>query len=95
MAACAATAIAMRAARLGIELTSLAVSVHSESDARGLVGIDGISTAFTKMRMSIKIGADNVPEEQLRELAELSESQSPVSRTLRERSPMALEVSVV
>ena len=40
-----------QAAMLGIELKLLEVSVHSESDARGLVGIDGVSTALCGMRV--------------------------------------------
>ena len=45
--------------------------------------------------MSIEIGADNVPDQQLRNLAETSESQSTVNCTLRERPPLAIEVSLV
>jgi uncharacterized OsmC-like protein len=41
MAACTATSIAIRAARLGVELKLLEVSVESESDARAIVGIEG------------------------------------------------------
>lgn len=95
MASCAATAIAMRAAVLGVELRCLEVNVQSQSDARGLVGIAGISTSLANIRMSIKIGADNVPESQLRELAEWGEAHSPVGCTLREQPPIAVEVSVV
>lgn len=95
MASCTATAIAMRAAMAGIELRLLEVNVQSESDARGLVGIDGVPTALGGMRMSIRIGADGVDEATLRELATWGESTSPVSCTLRERPPVALEVSVV
>jgi uncharacterized OsmC-like protein len=94
MASCTATAIAMRAARLGITLRSLKVTVHSESDARGLTGIDGVSTALSGMRMSIEIGAENVPDQQLRDLAAIGEAQSPVNCTLRERPPLAIEVSL-
>ena len=94
MASCTATMIAMRAAMLGIELKSLEVSVDSEADARGLVGIEGVSTALCGMRMSIKIAADDATEEQLRELAEAAESTSPVSCTLRERPPIAVEIFV-
>ena len=83
------------AARLGIVLRSLKVTVHSESDARGLTGIDGVSTALSELRMSIEIGADNVPGQQLRDLAEVGELQSPVNCTLRERPPLTIEVSVV
>jgi uncharacterized OsmC-like protein len=95
MASCAATAIAMRAAMLGIELRSLEVVVESESDARGLVGIAGIPTALDGIRMTIKIGADSVPEPQLRELAKWGEAHSAVSCTLRERPPVAVEIAVV
>ena len=95
MASCAATAIAMRAAMLGIELRSLEVNVQSESDARGLVGIAQVPTALAGMRMAIQISADGVDQAQLRELAAWGEAHSPVSCTLRERAPVAVEVSVV
>jgi uncharacterized OsmC-like protein len=95
MASCAATAIAMRAAMLGIELRFLKVTVESESDARGLVGIAGIPTALDGIRMTIKIGADNISEPQLRELAAWGEAHSAVSCTLRERPPVAVEIAVV
>ena len=95
IASCTATAIAMRAAMLGVELKLLEVNVHSEADARGLVGIDGVSTALSGMQMSIKIAADDVSEKQLRELAETAEAISPVSCTLRERPPMAVEISII
>ena len=94
MASCTATAIAMRAAMLGVELKLLEVKVDSEADARGLVGIDGVSTALCEMRMSIKIAADNVSADQLRGLAEVAESISPVNCTLRERPPITVEISV-
>jgi uncharacterized OsmC-like protein len=95
MASCTATTIAARAARLGITLRSLKVTVHSESDARGLTGIDGVSTALSGLRISIEIGAENVPDQQLRDLAGIGEAQSPVNCTLRERPPLAIEVLLV
>jgi uncharacterized OsmC-like protein len=95
MAACTATSIAIRAARLGVELKSLEVSVESESDARGFVGIDGTSTAMSDMRMSIKIGADNVSEQELREIAEGGNALSAVGCTLQERPPVTLGIEVV
>jgi uncharacterized OsmC-like protein len=95
MASCAATAIAMRAAMLGIELRSLEVSVASESDARGLVGIPQAPTALGNMRMSIRIAADGVDEAQLREVAAWGEANSPVSCTLRAQAPVAVQISLV
>lgn len=94
MASCAATAIAMRAAMLGIALRRLEVNVESESDARGLVGIPDVATALGDMRMSITIGADNTDEATLRELAAWGEAHSPVSCTLRARPPVTVDVSV-
>jgi uncharacterized OsmC-like protein len=95
MASCTATAIAMRAAMLGIELKLLEVSVESESDARGLVGIPNVPTALGDLRMSIKIGADGVDEAKLREIAALAEAHSPVSCTVRDYPPVAIGVSLV
>ena len=40
LAACDATLVAMEAAREGIDLTDLEVSVESESDFRGVLGVD-------------------------------------------------------
>jgi uncharacterized OsmC-like protein len=93
LAACTATAIAMRAAIRGIELRNLQVSVHGEVDIRAAVGINGVSLAMTGMRMSIILGAENAPEGQLRDIAEWAATQSTVSSTLRERPPF--EVSIV
>ncbi len=43
LASCDATVIAIEAAREGIELTALTVTVDSESDARGVLGVgDGV-----------------------------------------------------
>lgn len=95
MASCAATAIAMRAAMLGIALKTLEVKVESDSDARGLVGIPDAPTALANLRMSIRLGADGSSETELRELAAWGEAHSPVSCTLRERPDVKLEVAVV
>jgi uncharacterized OsmC-like protein len=95
MASCTGTALAMQAATRGIELKSLEVSVESESDVRGLVGIGGVPTSLSGLRMTIKLGADNVPESQLRELAEWAATESVVSKTLRDRPPVAVDISLI
>lgn len=94
MASCTSTVIAMRAAMQGIALRTLEVTVQSESDARGLVGIDDVPTALGSMRMSIKLSADGVDEATLRALAAWGEAHSPVSCTMRDRVPVAVEVAV-
>src|SRR5215212_2204795 len=40
LASCDATTVAMEAAREGVELTDLKVTVESESDFRGVLGVD-------------------------------------------------------
>lgn len=94
IASCAATAIAMRAAMTGIALDALEVRVESESDASGLVGIPDVPTALDGLRMSVRIGADGVGEEQLRELVAWANENSPVNCTLRAHPEIALEVVV-
>jgi uncharacterized OsmC-like protein len=94
IASCAATAIAMRAATLGIALKALEVKVESESDARGLVGIPDAPTALGNLRMSVRIAADGIDEATLRELAAWGEAHSPVSCTLRDRPAVAVDVAV-
>jgi len=92
LASCAATVIAMQAAQRGIALRSLAVEVESCTDARGLLGIDGVPTGLDALRLSIRIAADDVPEDQLRQIAEAGQALSPVACTLR--AGLAVEIAV-
>lgn len=94
LASCTATAISMRAAIRGIELRELQVTVHAETDVRGAVGIEGVSLALSDIRISIKLGAQDVPETTLREIVEWGASQSTVSATLREGRHLATEVTI-
>lgn len=95
MASCTATAIAMRAAMLGVELRHVEVCVESESDARGLVGMPNVPTTLANLRMSIKLGADGVDEASLREIAAWGQAHSPVSCTLNDRPAVAVDVLIV
>ena len=96
IASCTATVIAMRAARLGVPLKTLEVSVESESDHRGMLGLDErVSAAFTAMRVRVSIGADNVPPDELRALVEWGNAHSPVACTVRKSPVTSVEVSIV
>lgn len=95
LASCTATSIAMRAALHGIELRELEVTVHSDTDLRGAVGIDGVPMAMTGMRMSIRIGADNSSERTLREIVEWGATQSTVSATLHEGRVLPTDVTLI
>src|SRR5262245_51503343 len=77
LASCTATAIAMRAARQGIVLTRLEMTVDSDSDVRGLLGLDDrISAALAGLRSRVVIGADNAKPEELRALVQWADAHS-------------------
>ena len=80
LATCDATLIAMRAAQEGVELTTLEVSVDSESDDRGLLGMDNtVHAGPLSMRTRIRIGAEGVSEQKLRQIVRWAEAHSPVA----------------
>jgi uncharacterized OsmC-like protein len=95
LAACDATLLAMEAARDGIALTDLEVSVESESDFRGVLGVDpDIHPGPMSMRVGIRLGATNATDEQLRALVERAESRSPVRDALARAVPMRTEIAI-
>ncbi len=94
MASCTATAIALRAARLGVELSSVEVVVESESDNRGLLGMDeSISAGLGALRTRVRI-AGNAEPQALRDIVAWAEAHSPVTCTVRKATPCALDVEV-
>jgi uncharacterized OsmC-like protein len=93
LASCTATAIAMRAAKLGVHLTALEVTVESSSDNRGMLGLDDkISAGLSPITTRVKIGARDMAADQLRELAEWGDRHSPIACTTRGSSVYSLEV---
>jgi uncharacterized OsmC-like protein len=92
LASCTATVIAMRAAQLGVELQMLEVLVESESDTRGMLGMDDtISAGLAGMRTRVKI-AGNAPHETLRDIVTWADAHSPVGCTVRQTIGCSLEV---
>ena len=93
LANCDATAIAMRAAQVGVELTKLEVIVDSESDDRGFLGMDdAIPAGPLGMRTRIRIAAEGTDQGRLREIVEWAEKYSPVADAIRRAVPMTTEV---
>jgi uncharacterized OsmC-like protein len=94
LASCDATVIAIEAAREGIELTALTVTVDSESDARGVFGVtDGIPPGPHAVTVRIELAASNATEEQLRELAGRVETRSAVGDALTRAIDVRIELS--
>ena len=96
IASCTATVIAMRAAHDGIELSELEVTVDTDSDLRGILGIDErISAGHQAIRMQVKIGSPSASLEALRALVEWAEAHSPVGCTIKDSPACRLEVQVL
>jgi uncharacterized OsmC-like protein len=82
LASCNATVIATRAAKAGIQLAKLEVSVTSETDSRGVLGLDAsISAAMKPLRIGVAISAPGTPPEELKKLVQSACAQSPVGST--------------
>ena len=95
MASCTATVIAMRAANLGVALEMLEVVVESESDNRGILGLDDrVSAGLRVVHTKVKIRGD-ADAESLREIVAWAEAHSPVGCTVRKAHASSLEVLVV
>jgi uncharacterized OsmC-like protein len=93
LANCDATLIAMRAAQMGIVLSDLEVIVDSESDDRGLLGMDdSVPAGPLSMRTRIRIAAEGVSDKDLREIIEWAEKHSPVADAIRRAVTMRTEV---
>jgi uncharacterized OsmC-like protein len=95
LATCDATVIAMRAAQLGVTLSTLEVTVDSESDNRGLVGVgDEIPPGPLNVRTCIRIAAEGVAPERLQEIASWAAAHSPVADAIRRAVQTTVEVEV-
>lgn len=71
IASCVASTIGMEAARESITLTMLEVEVDSESDDRGILGMDeAVPAGPLSTRVRVRATADGVEDGALRELVE-------------------------
>jgi hypothetical protein len=86
----------MRAAKLGVALGSLEVTVETDSDLRGILGLDeSVSAGHGPVRIKVKIGAPTASPDVLREIVAWSDRHSPVTCTLRRAPECSLEIEVV
>jgi uncharacterized OsmC-like protein len=93
LASCDATLVAMEAARDGVELTGLEVTVDSDSDFRGILGVDdSVRPGPLGVRVRIQLASSNASQAQLREIVERAERRSPVRDALARVLPMTTEI---
>jgi uncharacterized OsmC-like protein len=99
-ASCAATSIAMAAAREGIALTTLELQASSRSDARGMLGMVGtdgkpVQAAPSDVQMGVRIAAHGVSAERLRALVEQGFGRSSIPCAVQNALPVDLRIEVV
>ena len=92
-ASCVVTLIAMRAATLGITLTTLEVTVDSESDDRGILGIDeSVPAGPLSGRVRVRLAADSVEPATLEEMARWGVEHCPVCDAVERQVPIRTEI---
>lgn len=93
-ASCVVTLIAMRAAMLGITLDGLEVAVDSESDDRGLLGVDeSVPAGPLSGRVRVRLNAVGVDPATLDEIARWGVKHCPVCDALERAVPVTTEVA--
>ena len=92
LASCVASTIAMEAAREGVTLSSLEVEVDSESDDRGILGMDEtVPPGPLSARIRVRARADGTDEASLREILERGAGRCPVHDATKRAVDVSLE----
>ena len=93
IASCVATVIGMEAARDGVSLGRVEVEVDSESDDRGILGMDpGVPAGPASMSVRVRIEGD-ADDAKLRAIAERGAARCPVCDAVKRAVPVSVEVS--
>lgn len=93
IASCVASTIGMEAAREGIALSSLDVEVDSESDDRGMLGMDeSVPAGPLSTRIRITARAEGVDDDRLRSVVERGAFRCPVCDATKRAVPVSLEI---
>ena len=94
-ASCVASLIGIRAAALGLDLApgDVEVTVDSESDDRGILGLDdGVHAGALSMKVVVRIGTSGIATDARRALARWALDHCPVTDTAARPVPIELEV---
>lgn len=85
----------MRAAVKEIDLTTLEVTVDSESDDRGILGLeDAVPAGPLSARVHVRVSSAGASPEALGELVKWAYDHCPVSDAVQRAVPMTLEIDV-
>lgn len=92
-AACVASLMVIRAAALGIELGQVEVEVDSESDDRGILGMDeAIPAGPLSTRISVRVEAPGRERDEIVELCGWAVDHCPVTDAVRRTIPLEVDV---
>jgi uncharacterized OsmC-like protein len=94
-ASCLATLIAMRAAQQAIDLGRIEVVVDSESDDRGILGLDdSVPAGPLSSHARVRIGRKDLPAKQVDEIVQWAEAHCPVQDAVRRAIRCTVEVGL-
>lgn len=94
-ASCVASLIGIRAAMVGLELPaeSVSVTVDSESDDRGILGLDeGIAAGALSMRVAVSLTAVSIDRSTFEDVVRWAVEHCPVTDTVRRAVSLELDV---
>ena len=91
VAACVTSLAVMRAAQLGIEGFTCEVEVDSESDDRGILGLDA-SVPGGPFSMRIGVRSTGALSDRLEEIAHWAVEHCPVSDAVRRAVPLSIDL---
>ena len=95
LAACVASLAAMRAAQTGLEDFRCEVDVDSESDDRGILGLDpAVPAGPLSMRVVLRLAARDATPDELEALAAWAVEHCPVSEAVGRAVPVKLAVTL-
>src|SRR5437773_12516208 len=93
-AACEATLIKMRAASLGVAVEHLEVTVDSESDDRGILGLDeSVPAGPLSSRARVDMEAAGAGRAELLSVLAWADTHCPVQDAVRRAIPMTVELA--
>jgi uncharacterized OsmC-like protein len=92
-ASCVASLVAIRAATLGFPLRSVDVEVDSESDDRGILGLEpSIPSGAISVKVVVSIDAPGLDQPAIDALAAWALEHCPVTDSIARQVPLATEV---
>ncbi|MEX2548156.1 MAG: OsmC family protein [Chloroflexota bacterium] len=96
-ASCVATLIAMRAAQLGVTITEVEVTVDSESNDWGILGIgddtgQSVPAGPLSTRVAARVLATNSDATQIQQIVNWAVDHCPVTEAVKRAVPMTVEV---